>query len=112
MPFDYDGQWNANGKIGVLHWAQTVENRKFEFAGAELDYTVTYHDPCHLGQYNDEYEEPREIIKATGSTGDEMPRNHDDSFCCNGGSRVLDGLRGKSRAQRGTGSGGPQGHQR
>ncbi|AGB35909.1 heterodisulfide reductase-related iron-sulfur binding cluster [Natronococcus occultus] len=89
MPFDYEDEWNEDGEIDVLHWTQAVEelveDGKLDLDGTELDYTVTYHDPCHLGRYNDEYEAPREIITATGCTLDEMPRNRDDSFCCGGG---------------------------
>ncbi len=89
MPFDYEQRWNADGEIDVLHWTQAVEelvtDGKLDLNGTELDYTVTYHDPCHLGRYNDEYEAPRELIKATGCELDEMPRNRDNSFCCGGG---------------------------
>ncbi|WP_339105854.1 (Fe-S)-binding protein [Haloterrigena salinisoli] len=89
MPFEYDEQWNEDGEIDVYHWTQAVEELvtegKLELSGTELDYTVTYHDPCHLGRYNDEYEAPRELIKATGCELDEMPRNRADSFCCGGG---------------------------
>ncbi|WP_247003472.1 heterodisulfide reductase-related iron-sulfur binding cluster [Halosolutus gelatinilyticus] len=89
MPFDYEEQWNADGEIEVLHWTQAVEelvhDGKLDLTGTELDYTVTYHDPCHLGRYNDEYEAPRELIRATGCTLDEMPRNRENSFCCGGG---------------------------
>ncbi len=89
MPFDYEQRWNADGETDVLHWTQAVEelvtDGKLDLNGTELDYTVTYHDPCHLGRYNDEYEAPRELIKATGCELDEMPRNRDNSFCCGGG---------------------------
>ncbi len=89
MPFEYDEQWNEDGEIEVYHWTQAVEelvsDGKLDLDGTELDYTVTYHDPCHLGRYNDEYEAPRELIKATGCELDEMPRNRDNSFCCGGG---------------------------
>ncbi|MDQ2050238.1 heterodisulfide reductase-related iron-sulfur binding cluster [Natronolimnohabitans sp. A-GB9] len=89
MPFEYDEQWNEDGEIEVYHWTQAVEELvqegKLELSGTELDYTVTYHDPCHLGRYNDEYEAPRELIRATGCELDEMPRNRDNSFCCGGG---------------------------
>jgi Fe-S oxidoreductase len=89
MPFDREEPWNADGEIGVSHWTQVVEELVDEgrlgLAGDELDYTVTYHDPCHLGRYNDEYEAPRELIRATGADLHEMPRSRDDSFCCGGG---------------------------
>ncbi len=89
MPFDVDEPWNADGTIEVLHWTQLVErlvrSGELPLTGEELDYTVTYHDPCHLGRYNGEYEAPRELIRATGCTLAEMPRNRADSFCCGGG---------------------------
>ncbi|ADD05283.1 iron-sulfur protein (4Fe-4S) [Natrialba magadii ATCC 43099] len=89
MPFDYTDEWNADGEIDVLHWTQAVEELvqggALDLSGTELDYTVTYHDPCHLGRYNDEYEAPRDLIRATGCELDEMPRNRDNSFCCGGG---------------------------
>ena len=89
MPFDYDERWNADGEIGVYHWTQAVEELVAEgrlgLSGDELDYTVTYHDPCHLGRFNDEYEAPRELVRATGCALHEMPRNREDSFCCGGG---------------------------
>jgi Fe-S oxidoreductase len=89
MPFDREEPWNADGEIDVSHWTQVVEGLVDEgrlgLAGDELDYTVTYHDPCHLGRYNDEYEAPRELIRATGADLHEMPRSRDDSFCCGGG---------------------------
>ncbi|WP_276246058.1 (Fe-S)-binding protein [Haladaptatus sp. YSMS36] len=73
----------------VYHYTQVVEelvtSGKLGLRGNELDYTVTYHDPCHLGRYNDEYEAPREVIRATGVMLDEMPRNRSNSFCCGGG---------------------------
>jgi Fe-S oxidoreductase/nitrate reductase gamma subunit len=73
----------------VFHWTQVVEDLVDEgrlgLGGDELDYTVTYHDPCHLGRYNDEYEAPRELVRATGCELVEMPRNRNNSFCCGGG---------------------------
>jgi Fe-S oxidoreductase/nitrate reductase gamma subunit len=89
MPFDYDEHWNADGEVPVYHYTQVVEELvdagRLGLDGTELDYTVTYHDPCHLGRYNDVYDAPREIIRATGVTLEEMPRNREDSFCCGGG---------------------------
>ncbi|UWG51464.1 Membrane associated Fe-S oxidoreductase [Halalkaliarchaeum sp. AArc-CO] len=89
MPFEYDEQWNADGAVDVLHWTQVAEelvaDGRLDLSGAELDYTVTYHDPCHLGRMNDEYEAPRELIRATGADLHEMPRNRNDSYCCGGG---------------------------
>ena len=54
-----------------------------------LRYRVTYHDPCHLGRMNDEYDAPRRIIERLGCTLVQMPRNRENSFCCGaGGGRI------------------------
>ena len=89
MEFAIEGYWNADGDVEVYHWTQAVEELvdtgALGLSGTELDYTVTYHDPCHLGRYNDEYEAPRELVRATGCDLYEMPRNRANSFCCGGG---------------------------
>jgi Fe-S oxidoreductase len=85
---EYD-QFGFENADSVYHYTQVVEglvnDGALGLSGTELDDIVTYHDPCHLGRYNGEFEAPREVIRATGVTLDEMPRNRDDSFCCGGG---------------------------
>jgi len=77
--------WEA---ADVSHYTQVVrdlvETGRLDVPAA-LDDDVTYHDPCHLGRYNGEYEAPRALIEATGCRIHEMPRNRADSFCCGGG---------------------------
>ncbi|MEF8828912.1 MAG: (Fe-S)-binding protein [Haloarcula sp.] len=77
------------GEDDVFHYTQVVadlaSSGALGLSGVELDYTVTYHDPCHLGRYSGEFEAPRDLIRATGADLHEMPRNRDDSFCCGGG---------------------------
>ncbi len=87
MEAPVDGYWNADGGIDVSHYTQVVEDlvRTGRLDLGSIDRTVTYHDPCHLGRYNGEYEAPREVVRATGVDLVEMPRNRSDSFCCGGG---------------------------
>ena len=87
---ELDGvEWNADGAVDVHHYTQVVQDLaddgKLDLAGTELDYTVTYHDPCHLGRMNDEFEAPRDLVRRTGCDLNEMPRNRANSFCCGGG---------------------------
>ncbi|MFB6109250.1 MAG: 4Fe-4S dicluster domain-containing protein [Halodesulfurarchaeum sp.] len=73
----------------VKHYTQVVEDLlesgALSLDGAELDTRATFHDPCHLGRYNDEFEAPRAVLDSTGADLEEMPRNRSDSYCCGGG---------------------------
>jgi len=75
-------------EVDVCHYTSMLEdlvNSGKLTIPPSLDYSVTYHDPCHLGRYNHEYESPRELIQKTGCVLHEMPRNRRNSFCCGGG---------------------------
>lgn len=46
----------------------------------------TYHDPCYLGRYNDEYDAPRETLtKVKGLKILEMDQNRNKGMCCGAG---------------------------
>jgi Fe-S oxidoreductase len=47
--------------------------------------TISFHDPCYLGRYNDEYDAPRDIIDLVADDRVEMQRSRDKSFCCGAG---------------------------
>jgi Fe-S oxidoreductase len=77
------------GEFDVVHITtfllEMIEDGRIKF-NANLNYEITYHDPCYLGRYNDEYESPRKIIeKLPGVTFREMPNHGQFSYCCGGG---------------------------
>ncbi|MCK5800484.1 MAG: (Fe-S)-binding protein, partial [Deltaproteobacteria bacterium] len=56
----------------------------------EVSKDIVFHDPCYLGRWNDEYDAPRETLKAvTGHAPLEMPRTREKSFCCGAGGAKL-----------------------
>jgi heterodisulfide reductase subunit D len=55
----------------------------------ELDWVVTYHDPCDLGRKGGVYEAPRFVINSIpGITLVEMRNNRENALCCGGGGDV------------------------
>lgn len=80
------------GKYEIVHYTQFLTELlrdgrlKLE---RPLGYRTTYHDPCHLGRFNKEYDAPRALIEAVGCELVDMPRSKDNSFCCGaGGGRI------------------------
>lgn len=48
--------------------------------------SITFHDPCYLGRYNNEYDAPREILASLGASSlKEMSSNKEKSLCCGAG---------------------------
>ena len=72
----------------VVHHSVLIEellkNNTIKLNSSGEDFT--YHDPCYLGRYNDEYEAPRNTIrKATGLKILEMEENREQGKCCGAG---------------------------
>jgi len=77
------------GKYEVFHYTQIlpqlIQSGKLE--PPALNKKVTFHDPCFLGRWNQEYEAPRKLLKSLqGVELREMERNKKSALCCGGGS--------------------------
>ncbi|UII55778.1 (Fe-S)-binding protein [Cytobacillus spongiae] len=69
--------------------ADLVKEGKLKPAYA-VNETITFHDSCYLGRYNEVYDPPREILKAIpGVKLVEMERNKDKGMCCGAGGGLM-----------------------
>jgi Fe-S oxidoreductase len=77
------------GNYEVFHHSQFIARLISEGKikpSKSFDETVTFHDSCYLGRWNNVYEEPRAVITSLPSTRMvEMKSNHDQSMCCGAG---------------------------
>ena len=62
-----------------LPWEEAGKN------GHSLKGTLTYHDSCYLGRYNDIYKEPRSLLDKANVDRVEMSLREENAFCCGGG---------------------------
>ncbi|MEI4829789.1 (Fe-S)-binding protein [Bacillus sp. FJAT-53711] len=68
-------QWVKEGRLKPVH---------------RVEETITYHDSCYLGRYNEVYEAPRNILKAIpGVNLIEMERNRETGMCCGAGGGLM-----------------------
>jgi Fe-S oxidoreductase len=65
--------------------AQLVTQGKIK-PNKTLDESVTFHDSCYLGRWNQVYEQPRAVLQSLPSINlVEMKSSHDQSMCCGAG---------------------------
>ena len=88
LKYDYK---ELGGNYEIFHYTEILAdlikqgkltlNRPIDGLG-----TMSYHDSCYLGRYNNIYDEPRDILKAINAgTLVEMANHHEKSFCCGAG---------------------------
>lgn len=83
------------GNFEVVHHTELISDLlkegKLELKDESINSTITFHDSCYLGRYNDIYDSPRDPLKMIkGAKVVEMERNKDKGFCCGaGGGRMF-----------------------
>ncbi len=77
------------GDYDVIHHSQLIadllEGERITLKETEAK-KLTFHDPCYLGRWNQEYEAPRQSLAAVRQLQVvEMDHNRERSFCCGAG---------------------------
>lgn len=70
---------------------ELLADQRLSFLDKEKIASITFHDPCYLGRYNNTYEAPRNVLAASSAQPlKEMSMNKRNSFCCGaGGGRMF-----------------------
>jgi Fe-S oxidoreductase len=87
---DFGGHYTVQHHTELI--AELLKDNRIPLkAKAEIEETITFHDPCYLGRYNKQYDAPRETLNALGGIKTvEMEFSKQKSFCCGaGGGRMF-----------------------
>lgn len=80
----------GNGEqIQIIHHSQLLKKLtaegKLKLREEGEGQSVTFHDPCYLGRYNDEYDAPRDTLKKSSLKIVEMEKSQNKGMCCGAG---------------------------
>lgn len=75
--------------LNVIHTSQLFEKliKENKLNLNKTNYSVTYHDPCHLGRHMGEYDSARNVISVSAKLI-EMEHIRENSNCCGSGGGV------------------------
>jgi Fe-S oxidoreductase/nitrate reductase gamma subunit len=78
------------GEFKVQHYTEFLAELSLPWEsagsnGSSMKGTLTYHDSCYLGRYNDIYQQPRGLLDKSNINRVEMDQREENAFCCGGG---------------------------
>lgn len=76
------------GEFEVIHHTDFLNEliKHGRLTVKDSEYRVTFHDPCYIGRYNDNYGAPRQVLQAIPKLQlVEMEQNRANALCCGGG---------------------------
>jgi Fe-S oxidoreductase/nitrate reductase gamma subunit len=78
------------GDFKVQHYSEYLAELSLPWEtaggnGTNLKGSITYHDSCYLGRYNDIYKQPRGLLDKSNVNRIEMDLREENAFCCGGG---------------------------
>ncbi len=80
---------DLGGEYEVIHHSQFIAKMINEGKlkpTKERNETITFHDSCYLGRWNNVYEQPRAVLQSVPKVNlVEMRQNHDQGLCCGAG---------------------------
>jgi len=80
---------DLGGQYEVFHHSQFIAHLLAEGKlkpVKEMNETITFHDSCYLGRWNNVYDQPRSVLSAIPKVNlVEMKQNHDQGMCCGAG---------------------------